>query len=61
MKKYEYKVFNAKQNKELRFIWKNLENFESFLNEQGQNGWKLIVERDLGGTYTLIFQRKLEN
>ena len=61
MKKFEYKVFNAKQNKELRFIWKNLENFESFLNEQGQSGWKLIVERDLGGTYTMIFQRSLEN
>ena len=60
MEKYEYKVFNAKQHKELRFIWKNIEKFEDFLNEQGQNGWKLIVEHDMGGVWTLVFQRKIQ-
>lgn len=60
MVKYEYKVFNAKKDKELRFIWKHPDDFENFLNERGQNGWKLITERDLGGTWTLIFQKEIE-
>ena len=59
MVKYEYKVYNAKQDKELRFAWKHLEELEKFLNEQGQNGWDLIVERDIGGVWTLIFQREI--
>lgn len=60
MAKYEYKVFNAKENKELRFAWKHLDELEKFLNTQGQEGWKLIVERDMGGTWTLIFQKKVD-
>jgi len=59
--KYEYKVLNAKQNKELRFIWKHPDTFENILTEMGQNGWKLVTERDLGGTWTLIFLRKIED
>lgn len=59
MATYEYKVFNAKRDKELRFGWKKPEDLEKFLNEQGQNGWNLIVERDMGGTWTLIFQKEI--
>ncbi len=60
MVKYEYKVFNAKQNKELRFVWKHPEEFEKFLNEMGQNGWKLDLERDLGGVWTIVFRKEIE-
>ena len=59
MTTYEYKVFNAKRDKELRFGWKNPDDFESFLNEQGRNGWKLIIERDMGGIWTLVFQKEI--
>ena len=59
MVKYEYKILNAKKDKELRFLWKNPEDFESFLNGLGQEGWDLIVERDIGGTWTLILQREV--
>jgi len=58
--KYEYKVLNAKQDKELKFLWKNPDNYEKFLNEMGQNGWMFDKERDLGGVWTLIFRRKIE-
>jgi len=57
--KYEYKIYNAKKDKELRFIWKNPDDFEIFLNQKGQEGWKLITERDIGGVWTLIFQREI--
>ncbi len=59
MVKYEYKVFNAKQNKEIRFLWKNPDNYEKFLNEMGQKGWEFDKERDLGGVWTLIFRKKI--
>jgi hypothetical protein len=57
--KYEYKVYNAKKDKELRFIWKNPDDLEIFLNDKGQDGWDLISERDMGGVWTLIFQREI--
>jgi hypothetical protein len=57
--KYEYKIYNAKKDKELRNIWKEPDNFENFLNQMGQEGWDLISERDMGGVWTLIFQREI--
>ena len=60
MVKYQYKIFNTKENKGLRNIWKSIETFESFLNELGNDGWKLRHERDLAGAWTLIFRRKIE-
>lgn len=59
MAKFEYKVYNAKKDKELRFIWKHPDDFEIFLNQMGQDGWELIAERDMGGVWTLIFQREI--
>ena len=60
MVKYQYKTYNAKENKALRGIWKSPENLDKFLNEMGSQGWKLAHERDLAGTWTLIFRRKIE-
>ncbi len=59
MDKYEYKVLNAKQHKELKFLWKNPDDYEKFLNEMGQDGWMFDKERDLGGVWTLIFRKKI--
>ena len=60
MTKYEYKVMNTKDNKDLRRIWKNIPEFESFLNSMGNQGWKLTQERDMAAVWTLIFRRKIE-
>jgi len=57
--KYEYKVFNVKQNKDLRFLWKDPDKYEKFLNEMGQDGWIFDKARDLGGVWTLIFRKKI--
>ena len=59
MTKYEYKVMNAR-NKEIKGIWKKPEDFENFLNQMGQQGWKLTEERDFAGVWTVIFRRKID-
>jgi len=41
-------------------MWKDPGEFEKFLNDKGKNGWKLVKERDLGGVWTMIFQKEIE-
>ncbi|MHA1148262.1 MAG: hypothetical protein ACTSR8_08450 [Promethearchaeota archaeon] len=60
MIKYEYNVMNTKDHKELKRIWRDLPKFEKFLNEKGQQGWKLTHERDMNAVWTIIFRRRIE-
>ncbi|MFX1501285.1 MAG: hypothetical protein ACFFDH_10025 [Promethearchaeota archaeon] len=60
MAKYEYKVFRANNDKEIKGIWKNSASLEAFYNDMGSKGWKLKNERDMGAGWTITFERKVQ-